>query len=114
LSSISTTIIGEAKVVERGSEEERWCKEQHLENNTFASDEGERRFSTAGLTPETTTTAAHQTQAGREGSAADDDVRVVTVRVKEGRIADWKGGVRDWVIADDGARADDTLMNGVP
>jgi hypothetical protein len=105
LSSISTTIIGEAKVVERGSEEERWCKEQHLENNTFASDEGERRFSTTGLSPETATTTADQSQ---------DDVRVVTVRVKEGRIADWKGGVRDWVIADDETRTDDTLMNGVP
>ena len=27
---------------------------------------------------------------------------VVVVRVKEGRIADWKGGVKDWLIVDDG------------
>ncbi|OJD24841.1 hypothetical protein ACJ73_03801 [Blastomyces percursus] len=38
LSSISTTIIGEARFAETGSEEEKWCKARHLENNTFASD----------------------------------------------------------------------------
>ena len=28
----------------------------------------------------------------------DDDSRVVIVQVREGRIADWKGGVRDWQL----------------
>ena len=30
-----------------------------------------------------------------------DDVRVVVVRVREGRIADWKGGVKDWLVTDE-------------
>ncbi|PIG89936.1 pyridoxamine phosphate oxidase [Aspergillus arachidicola] len=40
LSSISTTIAGSARVLEPGSEEEAWCKEQHLENNTFEEEMG--------------------------------------------------------------------------
>lgn len=31
----------------------------------------------------------------------DDDSRVVIVQVREGRIADWKGGVRDWQLVRD-------------
>lgn len=40
VSSISATINGSATVLEKGSEEERWCKEQHLANNTFEEAEG--------------------------------------------------------------------------
>lgn len=40
VSSISATINGAAKVLEKGSEEERWCKEQHLANNTFEEQDG--------------------------------------------------------------------------
>lgn len=107
LSSISTTIIGEARFLENGTEEEQWCKEQHLDNNTFSSEEEgiQGRF-----------------RRGREGEGGevvessptvDDDVRVVIVKVKEGRIADHKGGVRDWALVTDeeeGRR----LPNGVP
>lgn len=39
-----------------------------------------------------------------------DDVRVVVVRVREGRIADWKGGVKDWLIVDD--EEEDNEENG--
>jgi len=50
------------------------------------------------------------------------------VRVKEGRIADWKGGVKDWLIVEDeegvrdaqnayavgrGRREDMGLVNGI-
>ncbi|KAJ5396874.1 FMN-binding split barrel-related protein [Penicillium cosmopolitanum] len=64
-----------------------WCKERHLENNTF--EEEEITFG--------------QQQRGdpsqrRPSMSIDSDVRVVTVQVREGRIADWKGGVRDWVL----------------
>ncbi|KAE8321506.1 putative pyridoxamine phosphate oxidase [Aspergillus sergii] len=87
LSSISTTIAGSARVLEPGSEEEAWCKEQHLENNTFEEEMG--LFG-----------QQQQQQPGqrRPSISIDDDVRVVTVRVREGRIADWKGGVRDWQV----------------
>lgn len=106
MSSISATINGEARMVESGSEEERWCKERHLENNTFGEGEGEVR--------------------GEEGEADGDggkscfiegeEVRVVLVGVREGRIADWKGGVKDWCL-DDGGEGDGRgrhgLVNGV-
>lgn len=56
-----------------------------------------------------------QQQAGsrRPSLAIDDDVRVVTVRVREGRIADWKGGVRDWRVVTDGPGQATTMVNGV-
>jgi Pyridoxamine 5'-phosphate oxidase len=91
LSSISTTITGTARFLEGGSDEERWCKDRHLENNTFvaAPNEeipfGQRRGSGVAETP-----------------MIDDNSRVVIVQVREGRIADWKGGVRDWQLVRDG------------
>ncbi|KAK2753812.1 hypothetical protein FQN55_000176 [Onygenales sp. PD_40] len=116
LSSISTTIIGEARLAEQGGEEERWCKARHAENNTFAGDaeEGGSLFAAA-------------REGGREGEDAvpvtvDETARVVIVEVKEGRIADWKGGVRDWRVVGEGeagegqgeeAREDRGLTNGV-
>lgn len=88
LSSISTTITGQARFLEPGSEEEAWCKERHLENNTFEEEEinlfGQQQ--------------RNDPSARRPSMSIDGDVRVVTVRVHEGRIADWKGGVRDWVL----------------
>ena len=96
LSSISTTIAGEARFLEQGSEEEKWCKEAHLANNTF----GEQVRQEAGFfgarpqNPETENSSCYI-----EG----EDVRVVLVPVREGRTADWKGGVKDWVVVDEGA-----------
>lgn len=91
LSSISTTIAGEARFLEQGSEEEKWCKQTHLANNTFGDQaQGEAGFFGA--------------QTAEENSScyiAGDDVRVVIVPVREGRIADWKGGVKDWILVDD-------------
>ncbi|CEJ57193.1 Putative Pyridoxamine phosphate oxidase [Penicillium brasilianum] len=102
LSSISTTITGQARFLEPGSEEESWCKERHLENNTFEEEEinlfGQQQ--------------RHDPSARRPSLAIDGDVRVVTVQVREGRIADWKGGVRDWVLlSPEGSQAG--LVNGV-
>lgn len=88
LSSISTTITGSARFLEEGSEEESWCKERHLENNTFEEEEinfGQQQ-------------QREDPSQRRPSIAIDSDVRVVTVQVREGRIADWKGGVRDWVL----------------
>ncbi|PWY82216.1 pyridoxamine phosphate oxidase [Aspergillus heteromorphus CBS 117.55] len=97
LSSISTTITGCARFLEPGSEEEEWCKKQHLENNTFEEEMG---------------TFGQQREPGqrRPSISIDTDVRVVTVRVREGRIADWKGGVRDWQLVDE---SPEPLVNGV-
>ncbi|PYH98781.1 hypothetical protein BO71DRAFT_344270 [Aspergillus ellipticus CBS 707.79] len=100
LSSISTTITGTARFLEPGSEEEEWCKKQHLENNTFEEEMG---------------TFGQQQQPGqrRPSISIDDDVRVVTVRVREGRIADWKGGVKDWQLVSEGDESPEPLVNGV-
>lgn len=101
LSSISTTITGEARFLAAGSEEETWCKERHLENNTF-----EEEMSAFGQT--------QQPGQRRPSISIDDDVRVVTVRVREGRLADWKGGVRDWLVVQEGEEpSGDSPANGV-
>jgi hypothetical protein len=121
LSSISTTITGEAHFVERGSEEEKWCKEAHLANNTFGDQAREEAGFFGGQPPNAETLEGGSSSCYIEG----DDVRVVVVRVKEGRIADWKGGVKDWLIIDDddeqgaaqaserGRRDDPPLINGI-
>ncbi|EHA20006.1 hypothetical protein CBS63078_7199 [Aspergillus niger] len=102
LSSISTTIAGTARFLEPGSEEEAWCKRQHLENNTF-----EEELGTFGQ--------QLQQQPGqrRPSISIDSDVRVVTVQVREGRIADWKGGVRDWQLVSEGEGTEGTMVNGI-
>lgn len=115
LSSISTTIAGEARFLEAGSEEEKWCKEAHLANNTF---EGQL----------STEAGYFGAQRGGGDSAASgyiegEDVRVVMVPVRSGRISDFKGGVRDWRVVDeeedlsdkdDASRGrDDRLVNGI-
>ncbi|OJJ43456.1 hypothetical protein ASPZODRAFT_136324 [Penicilliopsis zonata CBS 506.65] len=109
LSSISTTITGTARFLEPGSEEEAWCKERHLENNTF--EEEMNMFGQQAQSP----------NQRRPSISIEGDARVVTVRVREGRIADWKGGVRDWTLVLDGSehnndqeeRARPHLANGI-
>ena len=101
LSSISTTIAGEARFLEHGSEEEKWCKETHLANNTFGDQAREEAGLFGGQPP------------NPEGNSscymAGEDVRVVLVPIREGRIADWKGGVKDWVVVSD---SDSARRNG--
>ncbi|KAF1958737.1 pyridoxamine phosphate oxidase-like protein [Byssothecium circinans] len=92
LSRISTTINGLAQIVPSGSEEEAWYKAQHLANNTFDQGQEDTREGDGG------------TKCYVEG----EEVRVVMVRIRDGRIADWKGRVRDWVIQETSA-----LPNGV-
>lgn len=104
MSRISATINGEAKIVESGSEEEKWCKDMHLENNTFG-DEPNDASSLFGSSP---AAGAGAPDGGRGCFIEGEQVRVVVVTIKDGRIADWKGGVQDWVISDQ-----PQLANGV-
>lgn len=94
LSSISATINGEAVMVEQGSEEEKWCKEKHLENNTFGDQAREENGISRSL-PQAPTEGDGGASCYIEG----EEVRVVIVGVREGRVADWKGGVKDWSLA---------------
>ena len=53
---------------------------------------------------------------GRSSYIVDEDVRVVVVKIKDGRISDWKGGVKDWGIANSGSGSgatDEPTVNGV-
>jgi hypothetical protein len=105
MGSISATINGNAVVLPVGSEEEKWCKLQHLENNTF-----EREETSQNVLSQSTSNAEDE-EASRQSFLQDEDIRVVVVRIREGRIADWKGGVKDWVLAPvEGAG---NLVNGV-
>lgn len=107
MSSISATINGDASVLEGGSEEEVWCKKMHLDNNTFdASDQQQNDSSRLfGTSPE-----QRREDGGRGSYIEDEGVRVVLVRIRDGRISDWKGGVKDWVLESAAAPS----VNGVP
>ena len=110
VSSISATINGEATVLEAGTEEEVWCKSQHLANNTFEGQAGD------GVSQGQAVLGDGNGDGGRGSYIEGEDVRVVVVRIRDGRISDWKGGVKDWVIAEGGGSGQDGrtgLVNGV-
>ena len=102
LSSISTTITGQALFLDQGSEEERWCKASHLENNTFGDQAREEAGLFGGSIPQAPNAEDQHGQNSNENAGScfieGEDVRVVVVKIREGRIADWKGGVKDWVV----------------
>lgn len=107
ISSISATINGDARVVERGSEEEGWLRERHLENNTFEEGATAWRGDADGTG-----------DGGRGTFIEGEEVLVVSVKIKDGRVSDWKGAVRDWSLGEsedngDGDRGRVGLVNGV-
>jgi hypothetical protein len=102
LSSISVTINGDAKFVEKGTDEETFYKEQHLDNNTF-SDGDERRNDWTGRDTQ-------DNDGGRVSFIEDEEVRVVVVEIRDGRVSDWKGAVRDWSLV---GGSGESLVNGV-
>ncbi|KAK4125217.1 hypothetical protein N657DRAFT_644051 [Parathielavia appendiculata] len=103
VSSISATINGSARLVERGSDEEKYYRDVHLENNTFDNIVDTGLFGAGADRAEGESDTAHRFAAG-------DDVRVIVVGIRDVRIADRKGAVRDWVIAEPGA---EPVVNGV-
>ena len=110
MSSISATINGDARLVERETEEETYYKERHLENNTFEGDEGgeelRRRISGTGGEGE------ESNDGGRETYIEGEEVRVVVVEIREGRVSDWKGCVRDWCLKGEGGNGDNDRNRG--
>jgi hypothetical protein len=112
LSSISATINGEARLVDRGTEEEKYYREQHLDNNTFS--EGEEGQSQGSFWDE-----RERQDGGRGIFIEGEEVRVVVVRITDGRVSDWKGAVRDWTLVGSGGTANNSmggerLVNGIP
>ncbi|KAI0162280.1 pyridoxamine 5'-phosphate oxidase [Xylariaceae sp. FL1272] len=100
MSSISATINGTATLVEPGSAEEKFYREEHLENNTFDSE---------GSVPFNREPQSGREDGGRERFVAGEEVRVILVHIKDVRTSDWKGVVKDWVLEDGGPAA----VNGV-
>ncbi|KAI7283498.1 hypothetical protein KC345_g2878 [Hortaea werneckii] len=133
VSSISATMNGEAMVLEAGTEEEKWCREQHLLNNTFEAGGGGGSGEVggapgmvngsdgpqAGGQGHVLSTSPSQPRSGDGGRSSyieDQDVRVVVVRIRDGRISDWKGGVKDFVLSHAGdadADREREMVNGV-
>jgi len=97
LSRISVSLNGTATFLQPGSEEEAWCKTKHKENNTFGEEEG----------------VPFGTATGSEGGAGNyiegEEVKVVLVRIRDGRISDWRETVKDFVLEEGGSG----LVNGV-
>lgn len=102
MSSISATINGTASLVPQGSEEEKFYRDQHLENNTFDSE--------GGVPPFHQQDQGGQEDGGRNCFVAGEEVRVIVVKIKDIRTSDWKGGVKDWVLETDTIAAD---LNGI-
>lgn len=113
VSSISATINGTARLLAQGSAEEAYYRQQHLAHNTFDADPvgpDERRIHQQiahgrGGAAATAPAAAAPSgtdprpQDGRERFVAGEEVRVIVVAIRDVRISDWKGQVRDWVLA---------------
>lgn len=90
MSSISATIFGQARLVDRGTEEEIFYREAHLDNNTFI--EGDNFRGQSGFMQN------ERQDGGRETYIQRDEVRVVIVEITDVRVSDWKGRVSDWSI----------------
>ncbi|KAK8074548.1 hypothetical protein PG997_009211 [Apiospora hydei] len=109
LSSTSATMAGVATLIPPGSDEERYYREQHLENNTFDTE-------AAGGAP-VFNREAEQSRSREDGGSvflAGEEVRVIVVKIRDVRTSDWKGVVRDYVLAPaSGAAAHGTGVNGV-
>ncbi|KAM7205267.1 hypothetical protein V8F33_001098 [Rhypophila sp. PSN 637] len=88
VSSISATIGGKARVIEPGSETEKYYRDVHIENHRFGTE-----ASTGTVAP------AQQGDGGRQCFVEGEAVCVIVVRIHEVRIADWKGNVTDWGIS---------------
>jgi hypothetical protein len=112
LSRISATINGVAELVPSGSEEEKWCKTQHVANNTFGPSEDEMHSGSlmqGGLWGSANGAARDDDTVEGDGGTKcyveGEEVRVVVVKIRDGRISDWKGQVRDWSLGADDAAA---------
>jgi len=98
LSRISVSMNGTARLLDEGSEEEGWYKMRHKEHNTF------------GDMVDNTHLLGGEGDGGAGCYIEGQEVRVVVVPLKDGRISDWKGMVKDWSI--DELPAEGQIVNG--
>jgi len=104
ISRISISLNGTAQFLEAGSEEESWCKTKHKENNAFGEDGQTDPF---GMMLGGGLTAAEGAGSYIEG----EEVRVVLVKIKDGRISDWQESLQDFTVEDNAAAR--PMTNGV-
>jgi hypothetical protein len=97
LSRISVSLNGTAQFLPTGSEEETWCKTKHKENNTFGEEADS--FGASG-------------DAGAGCYIEGEEVMVVLVKIRSGRISDRSETVKDFVLDESGA-AGAGMINGV-
>jgi len=100
LSRISVSLNGTAEFLQSGSQEETWCKTKHKENNTFGEAESDAFGGGEG------------DDAGAGCYIEGEEVMVVLVKIRNGRISDRTETVKDFVLDEDisnGGR----LVNGV-
>ncbi|KAL7818424.1 hypothetical protein V8C26DRAFT_396194 [Trichoderma gracile] len=101
VSSISATIGGAARIAPIGSAEEKFYLERHLENNTFEA-EGVPLFQPASNPAAADNGDDITSGGGSQGRfVAGEEVRVIVVDIRNVRISDWKGTVRDWELVSD-------------
>lgn len=102
MSSISATINGSARLIPPATDEEKFYRGVHLENNTFEGGGGGGGGDGAGsgFNPFGQIASGGQgtEDGGRECFVAGEEVRVIVVDVRDVRISDWKGNVKDWVL----------------
>jgi hypothetical protein len=93
---------GTAHFLEPGSEAESWCKTKHIESNAFGEEAQPDPFGVAGA------------DAGAGSYIEGQEMRVVVVEIKDGRISDWQETVKDFTVEED-SRAGHTanLVNGI-
>jgi hypothetical protein len=100
MSRISVSINGTAQLLSQGSDEEVWYKTRHKEHNTFGD-----------MVDNSDVLAGDNGEAGGAGCYIEgQEVRVVLVELKDGRISDWKGMVKDWSIEE--SHPQGRLVNG--
>jgi hypothetical protein len=84
------TINGTASLIPTGSEQEKWYKERHLENNTFGAEQAN------GLP--SADTYSSSPDGGKKCFIEAEGVRVLVVRITGGSTVDWQGAERKWEI----------------
>jgi hypothetical protein len=99
MSRISVSLNGTAQFLAPGSDEEAWCKTKHKESNAFNADAQPDPF------------GGPVGDAGAGSYIEGQEMRVVVVKIRDGRISDWQESVKDFSVHEGtgGAR----LVNGL-
>jgi len=72
MGSISATINGNAILLKHKSEEEKWCRDQHMKNHSINMD--------------------------NKSNNINDECGIIVISIKDGTISDYNGGVRDFIL----------------